>query len=229
LIVSICPPEFAESMARDVAAQRFKGMYVDANAISPARACRIAALMACHEIVYVDGCVIGLPAAERGETWIYLSGPEAREAASCFSGGPLEVEVLGPEISRASALKMCFAAHTKGIAALRAAVLGTARQLGVLDDLDRQWSRSGPPFAKAVESIQHTAPKAWRFVAEMKEIAATFESAGLPPGFHLAAAAIFDRLASFKGSKPDLEEALQRLVSGGLPADSLYPEKDLKT
>ena len=123
------------------------------------------------------------------------------------------MEVLEGEIGKASALKMCFAAHTKGLAALRAAVLGTAKELGVLSDLQRQWERTGTTFADAVKSLQHTAPKAWRFVAEMKEIAATFESAGMPGGFHLAAAEIFARLAPLKGAgKPELREALEKLV-----------------
>ena len=170
--------------------------------------------MASHGIAFVDACIIGLPATTPGETWLYLSGPNATDAVPCFSGGPLEVEVLAGDIGRASALKMCFAAHTKGLAALRAAVLGAAEELGVLSDLQRQWERTGTTFTAAVGSLQHTAPKAWRFVAEMKEIAATFESAGMPGEFHLAAAEIFARLAPFKGAgKPELREALDKLTA----------------
>jgi 3-hydroxyisobutyrate dehydrogenase-like beta-hydroxyacid dehydrogenase len=213
VIVSVCPPEFAEDLASDVTGLGYGGIYIDANAIAPERARRMGECMAAHGIAFVDACIIGLPATTRGETWLYLSGPNAGEAACCFSGGPLEVEVLEGEIGRASALKMCFAAHTKGLAALRAAVLGTAKELGVLSDLQRQWERTGTTFADAVKSLQHTAPKAWRFVAEMKEIAATFESAGMPGGFHLAAAEIFARLAPFKrAGKPELREALEKLV-----------------
>jgi hypothetical protein len=83
-----------------------------------------------------------------------------------------------------------------------------------LDDLERQWSRSGPPFAQAVASIQHTAPKAWRFVAEMEEIAATFESVGIPGDFHRAARDIYSRLAPFKGvQRPELHDALAKLTA----------------
>ncbi|HUI81502.1 MAG TPA: DUF1932 domain-containing protein [Bryobacteraceae bacterium] len=214
VIVSVCPPEFAEPLASDVAASEYQGLYIDANAISPERARRMGECMAARGIRFVDACVIGLPATKRGETWIYFSGPDAEDAAACFSGGPLEPEVLAGGVGRASALKMCFAAHTKGLAALRAAVLGTAEELGVLGDLQRQWERTGSTFEAAVGSLQHTAPKAWRFVAEMKEIAATFESAGMPGEFHLAAAEIFARLAPFKGvSKPELRDALEKLTT----------------
>jgi len=212
VIVSVCPPEFAEEMASEVSGLGFQGLYIDANAVSPERVRRMGECMVGRGIAFVDACIIGLPATTRGETWLYLSGPDARDAVSCFSAGPLEVEVLTGEIGQASALKMCFAAHAKGLAALRAAVLGAAEELGVLSDLQRHWEQTGTTFAAAVASLQHTAPKAWRFVAEMKEIAATFESAGIPGEFHLAAAEIFGRLADFKGEgKPELSEALKKL------------------
>jgi 3-hydroxyisobutyrate dehydrogenase-like beta-hydroxyacid dehydrogenase len=217
VVVSVCPPEFAEMMAREIAGHDFQGLYIDANAISPEKVSRIGRMMEAVGVRFVDGSIIGLPATTRAETWIYLSGPHAREAANCFTGGPLEVEVLDGEIGKASALKMVFAAQTKGLAALRAAVLGVAGELGVLPDLERQWSRSGPPFAQVVGSLQHVAPKAWRFVAEMQEIAATFEAAGVPDGFHRAAGDIFARLADFKGaSKVEFEDALQKLTARSL-------------
>ena len=211
-IVSVCPPEFAQATAREVVSYGFSGLYVDANAISPERASQIGELLTTAGACFVDGCIIGLPPQNRGDTWMYLAGTHATEAAALFSGGPLEVEVPEGEIGKASALKMVFAAHTKGLAALRAAVLGAAQELGVLCELERQWARSGPPFARAVESIQHVAPKSWRFVAEMQEIAATFEAAGMPAGFHYAAGEIFARLSPLKGATDvALERALQLL------------------
>src|SRR5579875_550926 len=212
-IVSICPPEFAEAMAREIAGHGFRGLYIDANAISPERARSIAGFITAAGARFVDACVIGLPPRKRAETWIYFSGEHAAEAAALFAAGQLEAEVLEGEVGKASALKMVFAAHTKGMAALRAAVLGAAHQLGVLRDLERQWGRSGPPFARALESIQHVAPKSWRFVAEMNEIASTFDSAGMPAGFHQAAGEIFARLAPLKGAPGiDLPTALRLLT-----------------
>ena len=211
-IVSVCPPEFADRVADEVAGHSFRGLYVDANAIAPDRACRMSDRLGPAGVRFVDGCVIGLPATERGQTWLYFSGSYAEEAAAFFTAGPLEAEVLPGPIGRASALKMCFAAHAKGLAALRATVLAAAAELGVAGELERQWGRSNTSHAAAVKSVQHTAPKAWRFVAEMHEIAATLESVGLPGGFHLAAAEIYGRLAPFKGvSKPELADTLRVL------------------
>jgi hypothetical protein len=44
-------------------------------------------------------------------------------------------------------------------------------------------------------------PKAWRFVGEMEESAATFAAAGLPDGFSSAAALVYRRLEQYKDTK----------------------------
>ena len=193
IIISVCPPEFAEEIAEQVAALSYRGLYVDANAISPERVQRIAHRMEECGARFVDGGIIGPPTTVRNRTWLYLAGDAAADVASCFSAGPIETEVLEGGIGRASALKMCFAAYSKGSIALASAVLTAAENLDVLDDLKRQWARSGPSLPELEREISRAAPKAWRFVAEMLEIAATFESAGVPPEFHRAAAEIFRR------------------------------------
>ncbi len=196
VILSVCPPEFAEEIAEQVARHSYRGIYVDANAISPDRARRIGQRMEERGARFVDGGIIGPPAMTRNRTWLYLAGEGAAEVASCFSAGPIETEVLEGGIGRASALKMCFAAYSKGSIALASAVLAAAENLDVLDDLKRQWARSGPSLLDLEREISRAAPKAWRFVAEMLEIANTFESAGLPPEFHQAAAEIFRSVAA---------------------------------
>jgi 3-hydroxyisobutyrate dehydrogenase-like beta-hydroxyacid dehydrogenase len=200
VIVSICPPEFAEATAAQVAGQRFRGLYLDANAVSPQRARRIAACVTQAGADFVDGGIIGLPAKVRGKTWLCLSGPRAADAASCFSAGPLEIELLGDDPSRASALKMCFAAWTKGTTAMFCAILGAAHHLGVRDELQRQWALQGLPWTDATQKLERAAPKAWRWAPEMREIAETLASVGMQPGFHEAAAKLYEGLSGFKGS-----------------------------
>ena len=131
-----------------------------------------------------------------------------------FQQGPIEIEVLAGGIGRASALKMCFAAYSKGSVALACAVLAAAQQLDVFDDLKRQWARERPFASRDLErEISRAAPKAWRFIGEMREIAATLQSAGMPPEFHQAAAEIFRRLEDFKGSEgPGLKDVLGTLL-----------------
>ena len=111
---------------------------------------------------------------------------------------------------------MCFAANTKGTTALLCAVLAAAENLGVREDLERQWSRDGSDFAEqSVERVRRVTAKAWRFAGEMDEIAATFADAGVPGEFHAAASVLYRRIAQFKdaASPPPLEVVLAALVS----------------
>jgi 3-hydroxyisobutyrate dehydrogenase-like beta-hydroxyacid dehydrogenase len=112
-IISICPPHAAEEVAQSVIGAGFKGLYLDANAISPQRAIKLGQIMEANKIQFVDGGIIGGPAWTPKETWLYLSGERAGEIADCFPNGPLETKIIGNEIGKASALKMCYAAYTK--------------------------------------------------------------------------------------------------------------------
>jgi 3-hydroxyisobutyrate dehydrogenase-like beta-hydroxyacid dehydrogenase len=215
ILFSVCPPHAAEEVARQVAACGFSGLYLDANAISPGRVEQMAQVLQAAGICFVDGGIIGGPAWKPGSTWLYLSGARAQEVADCFSSGPLETRLLGDAIGKASALKMCFAAYSKGATALLAAVLATAEALGVRDELNRQWAQDNPNFpASTAERVRGSTAKAWRFSGEMEEIAATFEDAGLPGGFHTAAADIYTRLAPYKNDPeiPSLEDVLAALL-----------------
>ena len=215
ILMSVCPPHAAETVAREVLAAGFNGLYVDANAISPQRAAHIGQMLAQAGISYVDGGIIGGPAWEPNRTWLYLSGPRAEEIARCFSAGPLMTHVLGDEINTASALKMCFAAYTKGTTALLSAILATAESLGVREALFEQWNRDGSDFAgQTVQRVRRVTAKAWRFAGEMEEIAATFREAGLPGDFHAGAADIYRRLAPLKDAPntPLMEEVLAALL-----------------
>ncbi len=210
IIFSICPPEVATDLAEQVKAAGFQGTFVDANAISPDRVRAIDASLAPAAIRVVDGGIIGHPAWKPGTTWLYLSGADAERVAGAVSAGPLHGEVLGAGVGTASSLKMCYAALTKGTTALLCAILASAEDLGVREALNRHWGRDGSGLAEQRETaIRTVTTKAWRYGGEMREIAATFDSAGLPGGFHEAAAEVFDRLAKFKhGPHPTQLEPL---------------------
>lgn len=214
ILISVCPPHAAEDVARDVMATGYRGLYLDANAIAPQRAKAIGELVEAGGATFVDGGIVGGPAWKPGTTWLYLAGAEAERAAACFAAGPLETEILGPEAGQASALKMCYAAYTKGTTALLTAILGTADSLGVRQALVNEWQRDGSDFAASTEQrVRQVTAKAWRFAGEMEEIAATFESAGLPGGFHQAAHDVYTRLAGFKDAPetPSLDAVLAAL------------------
>jgi 3-hydroxyisobutyrate dehydrogenase-like beta-hydroxyacid dehydrogenase len=214
IIISVCPPQAAENVAHQVIDQGFKGLYLDANAISPQRAIKIGVMMQAAGIDFTDGGIIGGPAWEPGNTWLYLSGKRASEIVACFSQGPLETSLIGEEIGKASAIKMCYAAYSKGISALLCGVLATAEKLNVRQELSEQWDRDNAGFSEqAGQRVRRVTAKAWRFSSEMDEIAATFHEAGLPSGFHESAAEIFRRMASFKDSPtlPELDKVLAML------------------
>jgi 3-hydroxyisobutyrate dehydrogenase-like beta-hydroxyacid dehydrogenase len=217
IIVSVCPPAAAEQVADDVIACGFKGLYLDANAIAPQRAIRIGEKLSSAGIDFVDGGIIGGPAWKPDSTWLYLSGASSETVADCFVDGALETSIVSDTVGDASALKMCFAAYTKGTTALLAAILGTAESLNVRSALEEQWSKHGSTFAEDTQNrVRNVTAKAWRFAGEMEEIAATFREAGFPDSFHLAANDIYKRIADFKDAPetPSLDDVLSALMKG---------------
>src|SRR5512144_195597 len=199
VIVSVCPPHAAIEVARDVAGRRFAGLFVDANAVAPGTAREIGAIVAAGGATFVDGGLIGPPPRNAGSTRLYLSGREAKRAAALFESSALEAIAIGDGPGAASALKVTYAAYTKGSSALLMAIRALAASEGVDDALLAEWRRSQPDLPKRSEAAaRDNARKAWRFVGEMEEIAAAFAAAGLPGGFHEAAAEIYARLADYK-------------------------------
>jgi 3-hydroxyisobutyrate dehydrogenase-like beta-hydroxyacid dehydrogenase len=215
VVVSVCPPDAAADLAAAVAASGFQGIFVDANAVSVETAGGIAATVEAAGARFVDGGIIGPPAHEPGTTRLYLSGADAEAVAAVFGAGeagargPLEAVVIGERPGAASALKMCYAAWTKGSAALLIAV----RALAAAEDVDHwllhEWALSQPGLEQRSEAAaRKNAFKAWRFAGEMREIAGTFAAAELPGGFHEAAAEVYERLAGFKDVDPPPELAV---------------------
>jgi 3-hydroxyisobutyrate dehydrogenase-like beta-hydroxyacid dehydrogenase len=188
VILSVCPPHAAAEVAAAVG--DFEGVFVDANAISPTTTRRIAAAFA----RFVDGGIVGGPPSESYGPRLYLSGADAATAADLFAGTPVTARVLSEGVGDASALKMAYASWTKGTAALLLAIREVARSEGVEEALLAEWRESIPGLEARLASAERSAAaKGWRWVAEMDEIAATFDAAGEPPGFHQAAAAVFRR------------------------------------
>jgi 3-hydroxyisobutyrate dehydrogenase-like beta-hydroxyacid dehydrogenase len=189
---------------------------VDGNAVAPATAREIGAVVERGGATFVDGGLIGPPPRAAGSTRLYLSGREAKRAVALFASSALEAIAVNDVPGAASALKMAYAAFTKGTSALLMGVRALAASEGVDDALLAEWHRSQPELPKKSEAAaRDNARKAWRFVGEMDEIAATFEAAGLPGGFHQACGEIYRRLADFKDvttppAMADLVEPLTR-------------------
>jgi 3-hydroxyisobutyrate dehydrogenase-like beta-hydroxyacid dehydrogenase len=201
VILSICPPHAALDMAW--AAQGFGGIFVDANAIAPATAREVARMIEDGGGGYVDGGIIGLPPVKPGTTRLYLSGQGAAMISALFDQTPLEARVVDGGLTGASAVKMAYAGWTKGSAALLLAVRALARAEGVEQTLIEEWGRSQPGLSeKSTGSARSATLKGWRWVAEMDEIAASMAAAGLPDGFHQAAAEVFRRSLHARSAAP---------------------------
>ena len=216
VVLSIAPPDQAESIAADLAAAAARTgettLVADLNAVSPATAKRIEAALAAARLELVDGSISGPPPKAAGTTRIYLSGARAAELEALpFSG--VDVIRVGDEVGTASAVKMCTASVYKGSVALLAHALMTARAndvlAHVLDDL-------GEAPDGAALRVARSATKAHRYVGEMREIAATQAAAGLTPALFDAMAEVYEAL-----SRRDLAGSAPEAVDAGLSIEDV--------
>jgi Domain of unknown function (DUF1932)/NADP oxidoreductase coenzyme F420-dependent len=201
VLLSILPPgralDLAEAVGRDPGP-----LYVDCNAVSPATALAIAAVIGDR---FVDGGIIGAPSAPR----LYASGAYAAELA----GLPLDVRVIDGEVGQASALKMCYAALTKGLSALLTESVVAAEAYGVAGALREELADSQPQFLAGARGLPGVVPKAYRWVAEMEEIAATFEQVGLTPRMLLGAADVYRLVEAARASAAGSMDGLDAVVT----------------
>jgi 3-hydroxyisobutyrate dehydrogenase-like beta-hydroxyacid dehydrogenase len=189
IVFSICPPHGALEVARQLA--DFRGIVVDANAISPETSVLIGRTITGGGGRYVDGGIIGPPPVIAGTTRLYLAGDDG-EVASLFDGSALEVVRLAGAPPAASALKMTYAAWTKTTAALLVSIRRTAAAYGVDDDLVIEWAISQPQLAGAwLQARQQSHEKGWRWSYELAEVGRTFAAVGQPEGFGAAASEVF--------------------------------------
>ncbi len=221
VILSILPPHAALDMAWAV--QGFSGIFADANAIAPATAREIARMISDGGGSYVDGGIIGPPPVAADSTRLYLSGPGAAEVGDLFEASALTAQVVSGSTTAASAVKMAYAAWTKGSGALLLTARALARAEGVEQTLLAEWALSQPALAdRSAGSAQAASAKGWRWVAEMEEIATSMAAAGLPDGFHQAAAEVFRRAphaGPATAPADDIVNAVLAALIGDSPAD----------
>ncbi len=224
LLLSIAPPDQALAIASDLGAAAARTgarpLISDWNAIAPATAREVAAILEAAGLELVDGSISGGPPRAGYRTRVYVSGARAAELAT---SGPawLDVRVVGAEVGLASAVKMCTASVYKGHTALLAHALVTAQAhdvlAAVLDDLHDSFPRQ---LDRAARLLAVSTTKAGRYVGEMREIAATQASVGLTPALFDAMAQVYAHLAETTLAaeapesiplEPRLEEILERL------------------
>ena len=200
VVLSIMPPERALGFARDVAgAMAATGkapLFVDCNAVSPdtTRAIHDAVAAAGGEFLKVG--IIGPPPGGARPTRFYASGP-AVDRLSFLDGDGIRLVDMGPDIARAAAIKMCYAALTKGKMTLHTAVLIAGEMLGESEELHAEFAASQNADWEAMNARVPFYPcDAGRWSGEMEEIAATFGGVGVTPNRHKGAAEVFRFLDS---------------------------------
>ncbi len=219
-ILSILPPGEAVALARRFApsltASNSKPVFVDCNAVSPSTVERIAAAVAPTGSPFVDAGIIGSPPkpGDAGPRF-YASGPAAARFATLRNFG-LDVRVLEGPLSAASAVKMSYAGITKGTQALGAAMLLAATRGGTADALFAELQGSQPQMlAWLKRNLSLMPPKAYRWVAEMHEIA---DFVGEDPSAHelyVGAAHFYEQIArDFASEKHDVS-ALEAFLHKG--------------
>ncbi|MGB6755826.1 MAG: DUF1932 domain-containing protein [Xanthobacteraceae bacterium] len=208
-ILSILPPGDALSLAQHfvpvLAASNAKPVYVDCNAINPKTVEKVAAAIAPTGCPFADAGIIGQPPkpGDPGPRF-YASGPAARRFATLRDYG-LDIRVLDGATSAASALKMSYAGITKGTQAIGAAMMLAATRAGNADDLFAELQGSQKEmFAWFKRSLSMMPPKAYRWIAEMHEIAGFVGDDPAAHELYQGAAHFYERIADdFDGDKLD--------------------------
>ena len=209
-ILSILPPGDAVALAERfqpaLKASNAKPVYVDCNAINPKTVDRVAAVIVPTDCPFVDSGIIGSPPkpGDAGPRF-YASGPAAPRFATLRQYG-LDVRVLDGAMSAASALKMSYAGITKGTQAIGAAMMLAATRAGSADALFAELSSSQKEmFAWFKRGLALMPPKAYRWVAEMHEIAGFVGEDPTAHELYEGAAHFYERIAEdFDGDKNDV-------------------------
>jgi 3-hydroxyisobutyrate dehydrogenase-like beta-hydroxyacid dehydrogenase len=175
-------------MVPHLSATTRKALYVDCNAVSPQTAARVAAVVTAAGCRFVDGGIIGGPPAPgKPGPAVYLSGQDAPAVIALAEYG-LDFRDLGGPIGAASALKMSYAGLTKGTTAIAAAMILGAIKGGSAAALKRELAATQhAALGRAETAVPAMFPKAYRWVAEMREIAAFLDDP--------AASKIYDGIA----------------------------------
>ena len=224
LLLSILVPAQAVNAAQRVAEALSETgaelVYADCNAIAPQTVREVGEIIAGAGGTVIDGSIIGGPPRRESRPRLYVSGPDTTPMEALNEYG-LHIVPLGEEIGLASAIKMCYAAWTKGSTALFAELLVAAKAMGVLDALRHEFEQSQSAMLLRMQRLPAVPIKSRRFVGEMLEIARAFDDVGLTPKILEGAAEMYtlvgstplaDRTPEDKTPFPSVEQTLQVLV-----------------
>ena len=210
-----------EVIAEAVKATGTDLLFAECNAIAPELSRKMEGVLSEAGARYVDASIIGGPPRNGSSPRVYVSGGHAAELEQLRDFG-LDVRNLGPQLGRASGIKMCYAAMTKGTTALHAELLIAAEKMGLTQELMAEFSGSQPAMVKRMEGSTPGMPaKSRRWISEMEEIEATFRDLGLTPNIFKGVADMYrmigdtplgDENPESRGKDPSLAETI-RLIA----------------
>ena len=181
ITVSEAVPDVCRMVADAMRATGAKPLFGECNAVAPQLARRMEPVITTAGGRFVDASIIGGPPRNGSSPRFYASGPHAAEFEGLREFG-LDVRNIGPEIGKASGIKMCYAAMTKGSSALYTQLLVAAEAMGLLEPLKAEFQSGQAPVLERMErSLAGVPARSRRWVSEMQEIAATFQHLGLTP------------------------------------------------
>lgn len=223
LLLSIVPPAnalaFAEQTAFALKSARRKPVFADCNAVSPATVRHIHAVVSATGAEFVDAGIIGLaPKPGDKSPHIYVSG-EAATKLTVLSDYGLDLRVLNGPVGAASALKMAFAGISKGTIAIVAAMILAAERSGSAEALRQELSESEQSLLKTMSHrIPNSMfPKAWRWVAEMQEIAEFAKEDAAAHEIWMGISKLYERIAEDIGGDRKETDALARFFESRKP------------
>ena len=213
VLLSLCPPAAAADVAQQVADIGFTGVYIEANAVSPATVSRVTDILP-TPVVLVDASVVGSPPVGGKTPTLYLAGPAVATGLveELFVGTAVRTTVLGTVPGQASALKLAFTAFQKASRVLAALAVGVAAEHGVDQELAAIAAKRSSSYLSEAAYIPKVAARAWRWGPELEEAAEMLADAGLPQDMLTAAAAALARWDDCKDQQLSIGEALARLA-----------------
>lgn len=199
-ILSIVPPGdavgLAVRLAPSIARSKRKPVFVDCNAVSPQTAERIGKALAGTGCLYVDAGIIGPPPGANARTIFYASGDGAKEFDRLSAYG-LSIRVMEGPVGAASAMKLSYAGITKGCTSICAAMMLGATRGGTADALLQELTESQPMLLNWMRGfVTRMPPKAYRWVAEMEEIAQFQEDDVAARDMYLGIAKFYQQIAN---------------------------------
>ena len=200
IILSISVSEMVPSICQQVAdaikATNANVLFAECNAISPQLSRQMGPIITEAGGRYIDASIVGGPPLNGSSPRFYASGDNTAEFEGLANFG-LDVRTAGTEVGRASGIKMCYAAMTKGSSALYSELLMAAEMMGLSDFVKAEFQSSQPAVLQRMErGLPGVPAKARRWGSEMEEIKDTFEHLGLTPHLFQGVADMYRMIGS---------------------------------